>query len=412
VRGSKADENGSFLARELTRAGLAPERMLVVGDDPALLASALREGLEADLCVISGGLGPTHDDRTIELLAETAGRRLVTDAALESEIEQVARDVATRLDRPFADFRPGVRKQASLPEGAQSLGLAGTAPAVLLEHERGVAVALPGPPGELRRLWPAALASEPVRAVLERAPAPEQRILRLFGPSESAVARALDEAGGEGDGLAVTVCASNLEIQVDILSIPQASKRGAALALAVRERFREEVFAEDERPVAELVLAAARARGYTLATAESCTGGLVAARLTAVPGSSDVFAGAIVAYGNEVKQRSLGVPREILERHGAVSAETASAMAEGVRSALGVDAAVAVTGVAGPGGGSGAKPVGLVHVAAVSPDGEIAHELRLPGDREDIRTRATAVSLHALRRLLAHSDTHSRAFGS
>ncbi|MBA2615154.1 MAG: nicotinamide-nucleotide amidohydrolase family protein [Actinobacteria bacterium] len=386
--------------------------MLLVGDDPALLAAALEEGLGADLCVISGGLGPTHDDRTVELLARATGRRLVVDAALEGEIEQVARDVAARLERPYADFEPGVRKQASLPEGAQSLGLAGTAPAVLLEHERGVAVALPGPPGELRRLWPAALASEEMRKVLERAPAPAHRILRFFGPSESAVARALDEAGGERDGLAVTVCAANLEIQVDLYWSAKSAGEGAAVAGALRDRFGDELFAEDERGVADLVVEACRGRGYTLATAESCTGGLVATRLTAVPGSSEIFLGAIVAYADEVKRGQLGVPGEMLERHGAVSAEAARAMAAGARAALKADVAVAVTGIAGPGGGSEAKPVGLVHVVATSPEAEIERELRLPGDREEVRARATAVSLHALRGVLTQTGTHSRAVSS
>ncbi|MDQ4019354.1 MAG: molybdopterin-binding protein, partial [Actinomycetota bacterium] len=176
MRGAKRDENGPFLADELTRLGVEPARVLVVGDDPDELAAALAEGLAADLCLVSGGLGPTHDDRTVELLAYAAGRALVSDPALEREIGAVARAVAERLGRPYADFEPGVRKQALLPAGGLSLGLAGTAPAVLLEHERGVAVALPGPPRELQRLWPAALAAEPVQRVLARGVPREHRI--------------------------------------------------------------------------------------------------------------------------------------------------------------------------------------------------------------------------------------------
>jgi competence/damage-inducible protein CinA-like protein len=405
VRGDRADANGAFLGRELTRLGLEPSRFVVVGDDPTELEAAVREGLAADVCVFSGGLGPTHDDRTIELLAKAAGRALVVDEALREEIEDFSRAIAERLRRPYADFVAGVRKQASLPEGAVSLGLAGTAPAVLLEHEGHVAVALPGPPSELQRLWPSAVASEALQRVLARTRPPEHAVLRFFGPSESAVARALEEAGGERPGLEVTVCAHDLEIRVDLFSREEGRERRLAVAKSLRERFRTELFAEDERPAAEHVLALCRARGLTLGTAESCTGGLVGARLTDVPGSSDVFLGSVVAYADEVKRRRLGVPDELLRSHGAVSAEAAAAMAAGARAALGADVAVSVTGIAGPDGGTPEKPVGLVFIHAESPHGETARRLRLPGDREAVRVRATSVALHTLRQLLAQSGT-------
>jgi nicotinamide-nucleotide amidase len=408
VRGAKEDANGPFLARELTRLGLEPSRVLVVGDDPAELTAALREGLAADLCVISGGLGPTHDDRTIELLAAATARSLTVSPELEREIEGVARRIAARLGRDYADFVPGVRKQAQLPEGGVSLGLAGTAPAVLLAGEGRVAVALPGPPRELQRLWPAALASEPVRAVLARAEAREHRLLRFFGPSESAVARALDEAGGERDGLSVTVCAADLEVQVDVFAEPAASAAAGALTAALRDRFPGELFAEDARPIAALVLDVCRAQGVTLATAESCTGGLVAARLTQVAGASDVFVGAIVAYANQVKAGRLGVPEAVLERHGAVSAEAAAAMASGARAALGSDVAVSVTGIAGPDGGTPEKPVGLVYIGVETPGEAQTEQFHFPGDREDVRARATATALHRLRTVLTRSATLSR----
>ena len=408
VRGARRDANGPFLADELTRLGLEPARILVVGDRPDELAAAIREGLGADLCVISGGLGPTHDDRTVETLAEAAGRPLVVDERLEREIEDVSRRAAQRLRRPYADFSAGVRKQASLPEGAVSLGLAGTAPAVLLEHDGRVAVALPGPPGELRRLWPRALESEAVRRLLARARPREHRVLRFFGVSESAVARALAEGGGEDVSVEVTVCARDLEIHVDLFVDDGGAAGADALERDLRARFPRELFAEDDRPVEEIVLALARDRGLTLATAESCTGGLVGARLTSVPGASDVYVGGVVAYADAVKLARLGVPEGVLERHGAVSAETAEAMAAGARTAVGADVAVAVTGVAGPGGGTPAKPVGLVFVSVESPDGAATEELRLPGDREAVRTRATVVALHALRRVLTQSTRDSR----
>jgi nicotinamide-nucleotide amidase len=400
VRGDKADGNGAFLARELTALGLEPARMLIVGDDPAELEAAVREGLAADVLVLSGGLGPTHDDRTVETLARVAGRELRVDPALAAEIEGVSRAVAERLGRPYADFEPGVRKQAALPEGAGSLGLAGTAPAVLLEHGGSVAVALPGPPNELRRLWPRVVESDALQRLLARLEAPRRRTLRLFGPSESAVARVLEEAGGETDGLEVTVCAHDLEIRVDLVESPRGEEHAGRIEAALRKEFGADLFAEDERPVEELVLERCRELGLSLAAAESCTGGLVSARLTAVPGASDVFRGGVVAYSNEVKMRELDVPPEVLARHGAVSAEAAEAMAEGARAQLGADAAVAVTGVAGPGGGTPEKPVGLVFVTVAGPEERSTQHLLFSGDRETVRTRATAVALHALRRLL------------
>jgi nicotinamide-nucleotide amidase len=332
------------------------------------------------------------------------------DEELAHEIEAVSRLVAERLRRPYADFETGVRKQASLPEGAVSLGLAGTAPGLLIETDGRVAVVLPGPPGELRRLWPNAVASEPFRRLLAQATPPGRRVLRFFGASESAVARALEEAGGDGDGVEATVCARDFEIHVDLLVEPgpAAEARADALTGRLAAALERWLFARDERGIEELVLALCRARGLTLATAESCTGGMVAVRLTDVPASSDVFVGGVVAYADELKRAELGVPAEVLERHGAVSAETAAAMARGARERLGADVAVSVTGVAGPGGRSAEKPVGLVYCHAAGPDGERAADFSFPGDRAAIRRRATVTALHLVRRLLSQSrDRHA-----
>ncbi len=403
ARGERADLNGPFLARELVSLGLQPSRITVVGDRPEELAEALREGLAHDLCVVSGGLGPTHDDRTVELLSRVAGLELVVDRALEAEIEAVSRAAAARFRRPYADFAPGVRKQATLPAGAVSVGLAGTAPGLVVETETAVVVLLPGPPAELRRLWPRALASDPVRRVLARARPPQRRLLRFYGASESAVAQALARAGGEGEGVEATVCARDFEIHVDLLVEPGAEERADALAAALRRELAPYLFAEDARPVEEIVLALCRAQGLRLAAAESCTGGLVAARLTSVPGASDVFVGAVVAYADAVKEEKLGVPAEILRRHGAVSAETAAAMAAGVREQLAADVALAVTGIAGPGGGTADKPVGLVYLHALTPTAGRGASFTYPADRESIRRRAAVAGLHLVRRLLTQS---------
>jgi nicotinamide-nucleotide amidase len=321
---------------------------------------------------------------------------------LAGEIEAISRSIAERFNRPYAEFEAGVRKQAIVPAGGRVIGIAGTAPGLVVETRSAVVVVLPGPPPELRRLWVAALEDEAVRRVVDAARAPERRVLRTYGVSESAVARALTEAGGEPEGVEATICAHDGEIWVELFG------PGEALASTLKEALGRAVFAEDDRSVEELVLGLAREQGFTVGAAESCTGGLVAARLTSVPGASDVFRGGIVAYENEVKVAPLGVPDETLAAHGAVSAETAAAMAAGARKALGVDVAVAVTGIAGPGGGSPEKPVGLVYLHASGPDNELGRELHLPGDREAIRRRATAAALHLLRALLARSR-HSSA---
>jgi competence/damage-inducible protein CinA-like protein len=400
VRGQRTDRNGPFLARELVGLGFEPARLTIVGDDPGELEGAFREALGADLVIVSGGLGPTHDDRTIELLARVTGRALVVDESLRAEIEQVSRAISARFRRPYADFAPGIEKQATLPAGALSLGLAGTAPGVLLEEDGSVVVVLPGPPNELQRLWRAALETEPMQRLLARVPGAHERVVRLYGATESAVARAFSDAGGEGDGLVATICAHDFEVRVDLVAEPGAEERAASVEAALVEALESYVFARDGRPVEEIVLTLCRERGWTLATAESCTGGLVAARLTRMPGSSRSFLGGVVAYSNALKEAELGVPREQLERHGAVSAEVAQAMAAGARERLGGDVGLAVTGVAGPDGGTAEKPVGLIYLHAATPAGETALELRLPGDREAIRSRATAAALHLARRLL------------
>ncbi len=403
VRGDRNDRNGPFLAADLLRRGVVPARITVVGDDHADLEDALREGLAYDLLVVSGGLGPTHDDRTIELLARAAGVGLHVDEELAGQIEQRSRMVAARLHRPYADFEEGVRKQATLPEGAQWVGLVGTAPAVVLALGEHVVVALPGPPRELQELWPRVCETAPMRDVLARAVAAKRRVLRMFGVSESAVAQALAAAGGDGDGVGVTICARDFEIHVDLFVAPGADTRADEIERGFEEAAGAYVFSHDERSTAELVLDLLRERGLTIGTAESCTGGLVAARLTDVPGSSDIFRGAVVAYGNEVKEAQLGVPGDVLARFGAVSAETAAAMAAGARGTLGVDVAVAVTGVAGPGGGTAEKPVGLVFLHAVGPGGELARRLDFPGDRETIRLRSAVAALHLVRTLVTKS---------
>jgi nicotinamide-nucleotide amidase len=407
VRGDRSDLNGPFLAGELLQLGIEPARIHIVGDRADELEDALREGLRADLCVTSGGLGPTHDDRTVELVARAAGVGLRLDEALHDQIGGLSRRFAERLGRPYTDFEEGVRKQATIPVGAIDLGLAGTAPGLVLQAGDCAVVVLPGPPPELRRLWPRALETEPLRRVLERATPPQRRLLRFFGASESAVGKALADAGGDGDGVEATICARDFEIHVDLIVEPGAETRADELEAHLSAPLERHLFAQDARPIAEIVIDLCRGRGFTLATAESCTGGMVGERITAIPGSSEVFLGSIVAYANEVKERELDVPAEVLERHGAVSAEAAEAMAAGARERLGADVAVSVTGIAGPDGGTEEKPVGLVYVHAIGPDASRGVDFVFPGDRDSIRRRAAVTALHLVRRLLTQTrDTH------
>jgi nicotinamide-nucleotide amidase len=406
VRGDRTDLNGPFLAREAMRLGLEPARIAIVGDSPEELEPTLRGALaEADAVLVSGGLGPTHDDRTVELVAKALGIGLHVEPELESQIEAVSRAAAVRLKRDYADFAPGVTKQATVPDGAIVLGLAGTAPGLLVPRDGGrLVVVLPGPPSELQRLWPNALVTDAFRELLARAEPPSRRVRRLFGVSESAVAQALAAAGGDGDGVEVTICARDFEIHVDVVVQAGAEQQADALEARFLPPLERWLYGSDERGVEEHVLELCRERGYTLATAESCTGGLVAARLTSIPGSSDVVLGGIVAYADEVKRGELGVPDELLEAHGAVSAEVAAAMARGARERLGAAVAVAVTGIAGPDGGSDEKPVGLVYLHAEGPTGGIGREFSFPGDRGSIRARSVVGALHLVRRLLTRSS--------
>ncbi len=404
MRGERTDLNGPFLSRAVLALGLEPVRIHIVGDDPDELERTLSEAVaDADLVAVSGGLGPTHDDRTVELVAKVADRELEVRPELEREIEAFSRGVAERMRRPYADFSAGVRKQATLPVGAESLGLAGTAPGLVVVVGETPVVVLPGPPAELRRLWPNALTTEAVRRVLDRGRPPLRRTLRFFGVGESTVAQAFAEAGGDGGGVDVTICARDFEVVVELFAEPEAAKRAEALTDELRQRLKRHLYSDDGRTIDEIVLELCRQRGLTLVTAESCTGGLLAARLTATPGYSDVTLGGIVAYGNELKQSELGVSKTMIDHHGAVSAEVAKAMAKGARERLGADVAIAITGVAGPGGGSEEKPVGLVYYHVETLDVGRGASFNFPGDRDSIRRRAVVASLHLVRRLLTQN---------
>ena len=405
LRGVISDQNGAHLAASLEEHGFSVRRTLVVGDTLADIERGLRELVgEADIVVSSGGLGPTHDDRTVEALANVAGVALVLDAGVLERIDRWTDQVAVRYGLDRAGFDAGNRKQAHVPVGAAVLGMAGTAPGLILAVDGSVVVVLPGVPSELRRLWADAPSHAALADVFSRGRPRARWLMRTYGIGESHVADIHRSAGGDPMGVETSICARSFEIEIDIRADPGEEPAGETLAAQMRAGLGEHVFATDERPLAEIVLDLLRQRGWTGATAESCTGGMVAAALTDIAGSSEAFAGGVVAYSNRLKQDLLDVPADVLDRHGAVSAETAAAMAAGARVRLGADAAVAVTGIAGPGGGTEEKPVGLVYLHVASPAGEDVRRMDIPGSRDAVRGRAATAALQLLRN---HLVTHS-----
>jgi competence/damage-inducible protein CinA-like protein len=398
LRGMIADRNAPHLAAGLERMGFSVQRTVIVGDELEDIRAGLRLVLDAaELVVTSGGLGPTHDDRTVEALAQVAGSELELNDDVLARITRWTDQVAERYGYDRARFDAGNRKQAMIPQGAEVLGIAGTAPALVMPVERSWVVVLPGVPSELRRLWGMAPEHASLRPLFARAQPRRQWLIRTYGIGESHVADLFTEAGGDPDGVQTSICARNFEIEIDIRAEPRAEAGGAELAARLTAALGEHVFSTDERTLPEIVLDALRERGWTAATAESCTGGMVAARLTDIPGSSEVFLGGVVSYSNALKHALLDVPEAVLAEHGAVSAETAAAMAEGARARLGADVAVSVTGVAGPGGGTPEKPVGLVYLHVASPGGGIGRRMDVPGDRASVRGRAAAAALQLLR---------------
>lgn len=407
LTGRVRDRNGPWLSDRLDEIGVELAHITICGDRPADMEAQLRFMADqgVDVILTSGGLGPTADDLTLEIVADFTGRPLALDEALS---ERIAAIVAPLLKRwPNVDpeaIRAANRKQALVPEGATVIEPAGTAPGMVVPASDGLpaVVVLPGPPRELHAMWPAVLAAEPFEAVLARATAYEQTMLRLFGIPESEIAETLRVAEGEIDGfdaLEITTCLRRGEVEVVTRYEPPAAPAWEALAALIAERHADTLFSTDGTTVDTQVDDLLGER--KLAVAESCTGGLLAARLTERPGSSGRFVGGVVAYSNAAKAELLGVDPELIERHGAVSGEVAEAMADGALERFGAEFAISTTGIAGPGGGSAEKPVGTVFWCVKQADGEaVVRGIRLPGDRADVRDRSTTVALHLLRRLL------------
>jgi competence/damage-inducible protein CinA-like protein len=407
------DRNGPWLSERLRERGVDAAHIMVVGDRPADLRAALdflaAQGM--DLVITSGGLGPTADDLTAEVVGGFTGRAMVLDEALEERILAILRGLRTRW-RNYSEeaMRAGNRKQAVVPEGATILEPVGTAPGLVVPPAAGegpVVLVLPGPPRELQAMWEDALTKETLRAVLDRAGALEQRMLRLFGVPESEIAltlRALEEDGVPLERLEITTCLRRGEIEIATVFPPEAEQDYEALAEGVRARHGDTLFSEDGSTIDEQIAALLLEHGRTIAVAESCTGGLMAGRLTDRAGSSAYVLGGVVVYSNEAKVAFAEVPAELIERFGAVSPEVAAALADGAIGRFGASLGIGITGIAGPDGGSEAKPVGMVCVSVAAAGGEREDRtVQLPGDRAMVRERTTTVALHLLRRLLLRS---------
>ncbi|MGV9709543.1 competence/damage-inducible protein A [Gordonia sp. NPDC003424] len=409
LTGRVTDRNGPWVAEQLLAMGVDVAHITVCGDRPADLTAQLAflADQHLDLIVTTGGLGPTADDLTVATVAAFCGRALHLDPDLDADIEGIIRRWQHLGDEPMPDaLAVGVHKQAMVPDGAQPIPPVGTAPGVAIpsadNNTRVPAILiLPGPPRELRAMWPTAVASAPVVDALAGRVEFAQQTIRAYGLSEAHLAETLRAAEPEIDGfdaLEITTCIRLGEIDM-VTRFPQAAAPAyQELQRVLLEQHARQIFSVDGSSIDEQI--ATLLSGRMIATAESCTGGMVAARLTDRPGSSAYVMGGVVSYANEVKAGVLGVPQDMLDEHGAVSEPVAAAMAEGVLRRLGVDVAVSTTGVAGPSGGTELKPVGTVWFAvAVNGRPTVTRLRRFAGDRATVRALATTAALH----LVAHT---------
>lgn len=408
LTGRVRDANGPWLSDRLEELGVDLVHITICRDRPDDLQTQLRFLAEqgVDLILTTGGLGPTADDVTLEVVARFTGRPLEIDEALEGRIADILRPLTKRW--PNLDFeavRAANRKQALVLRGATVLEPAGTAPGMVVPAGDGLpAVAvLPGPPRELRAMWPQAVETEAFQAAIAGATTYRREMLRMFGIPESELAATLREAEGRVerfDAVEITTCLRRGELEVVARYEPREGAAWEEISGLIADRHADHLFSVDGSSVDEQVARAAE--GEWLAVAESCTGGLLAARLTDPPGASSRIAGGVVAYSDEAKTDLLGVDPRLVERHGAVSGEVAEAMADGALERFGATVAVAITGIAGPGGGSEDKPVGTVFwcVKRAGEDDGLVRGVRLPGDRAEVRDRAVTVAMHMLRRVL------------
>lgn len=391
--GDIVNANAAHIGRELARVGIDCLRHVCVGDNEERIARAIEESLgRADAVILTGGLGPTQDDVTREAIARVTGRRLLADDAIAARIRE-------RFRRMGRDMPESNLRQAEVPEGATPIDGIGTAPGLIVEHGGRVIYAVPGVPAEMREMVARIVLADLQERAGGRTPI-VSRVVRTAGLAESAVADALAPLWGRVPaGATIAFLAGGGEVRVRITVKAPDEESAAALLDDVEREVRAAlgpaVMGTGDETLEVVAGRLLRERGWTVACAESLTGGLLGARITQVPGASEYFRGSVVAYATEVKRDVLGVDAHVLADHGPVSAETAAAMARGARGRLGADVGLALTGVAGP--TELGAPVGTVFLAVDGPIGAAVRGLRLPGDRETIRTLAAAAALNLLR---------------
>jgi nicotinamide-nucleotide amidase len=402
LTGRVQDRNGPWIADRLLELGIELAHITICGDRPADIEAQLRFLAEqdVDLIVTSGGLGPTADDMTVEVVARFCGRELVLDEAVEEKIANILKKLMAHFDtKNFDSVRAANRKQAMVPLGAQVLDPVGTAPGVVVPGKPTVIV-LPGPPRELQPMWHTAIQTPAAQEATAGRTNYRQEMLRMFGLPESGLAETLREAEqvvADFERLEITTCLRRGEVEMVTRYEPDAAAAYAQLTQLLIDKHAEQLFSMDGSTVDDQL--AALLAGRRIATAESCTAGLLAARLTDRPGSSHYVMGGVVSYSNEAKQDLLRVDPALIEKHGAVSEPVAEAMAAGALARFDADTAVAITGIAGPDGGTPEKPVGTVCFTVKLTDGPtLTRTLRLPGNRSDVRERSTTVAMHLLRR--------------
>ncbi len=406
LTGRVQDRNGPWIADQLLELGVELAHITICGDRVPDIQAQLQFMADqgVDLIITSGGLGPTADDMTVATVARFCGRELVLDAELEGKIAAILKSLMARIGGDFDAVRAANRKQAMIPAGALVIDPVGTAPGVVVPGPPTVVV-LPGPPRELQPMWRTAVQLPEVQEAIARRTVYRQDTVRMFGLPESGLAETLRDAEERLPGfesLEITTCLRRGEVEMVTRYEPDAAGVYDQLVELLREKHGQHVFSEDGSTVDEQL--AQLLAGRWIATAESCTAGLVAARLTDRPGSSAYVGGGVVAYSNEAKTELLGVDAAMIEAHGAVSEPVAEAMAAGALRRFGADTAVAITGIAGPEGGTEDKPVGTVCFTVALADGRsLTRTLRLPGNRADVRDRSTTVAMHMLRRVLSEA---------
>jgi nicotinamide-nucleotide amidase len=397
--GRTRDRNGHYLGGTLAASGFAVAHVVLAPDDPDILRDDLRFLLSRRpaLLVASGGLGTTHDDLTAATIAEITGSPLECDPEALRMVTETTRRVAGRRGLAFDDLLPAMSRQALLPRGSRVVPPAGVAPGFVVRHEATAIVALPGVPWELEAMWPGVLATLAAEA---GATPPGRLTLRIYGWGEVQVAALLDGAATDRLRLAITAASGEVTVTAGYDSGDQAAAAQAD-ALAAALRAAAPIFSSDGRTIDLIVADLLRGQGATVALAESCTGGLLGGRLTESPGSSNYVLGGAVVYADVAKHELLGVPAALLATQGAVSEPVAYAMAEGARERLGATYGLSVTGIAGPGGATTDKPVGLVYLGCAGPAGTVVRRREFPGDRATVRDWSVVGALHLLRRSIA-----------